>query len=252
MSSASHNHSYSNANGNSNINFQCVAGAFCKIPSVDFSTSPHKCPYCQRLLHGICGILHDPDSVTYYNRCNFCDTKFSNSQNQLPPHQAVIPSPIPAPQNCEFQPIQVATSSIRTTTPTSQLSFSGTPITNSQLLTRTPTPTSDVLNSALNRGLTIFQRNSDSQLDDINDDLLSETDIVDSIIPSWFHLDISEIYDHLNPATKKGQNDQRTWRKCAIDVNGKPITSVGVLANRLLKILTGKKFLPDTPLNSKL
>jgi len=100
--------------------------------------------------------------------------------------------------------------------------------------------------------LTIFQRNSDSQLDDINDDLLSETDIVDSIIPSWFHLDISEIYDHLNPATKKGQNDQRTWRKCAIDINGKPITSVGIIGNRLLKILTGKKFLPDTPLNSKL
>jgi hypothetical protein len=103
MSSASHNNNYTNANGNSNINFQCAAGAFCKIPSVDFSTSPHKCPYCQRLLHGICGILHDPDSVTYYNRCNFCDTKFSNSQNQLPPHQAVIPSQIPAPQNCDFQ-----------------------------------------------------------------------------------------------------------------------------------------------------
>jgi hypothetical protein len=36
--------------------------------------------------------------------------------------------------------------------------------------------------------LTIFQGNGDSQLDDINDDLLSETDIVDSKIPSWFHL----------------------------------------------------------------
>jgi len=35
-------------------------------------------------------------------------------------------------------------------------------------------------------------------------------------------------------------------------MNGKPITSVGVIANRLLKILTGEKFLPDTPLNSKL
>jgi hypothetical protein len=196
--------------------------------------------------------LNDPDSITYHNRCNFCDTKFSKSQHQLPPHQVVIPSQIPAPQNCEFPTIQVATSSIRTTTPTSQLLFSGTPITNSQLLTRTPITTSVVLDSALNRDLTIFQGNSYSQLDDINDDLLSETDIVDSLIPSWFHLDISEIYDHLNPATKKGQNDQRTWRKCAIDINGKPITSVGVIANRLLKILTGKKFQPDTPLNSKL
>ena len=157
MSSASHNNNYTNANGNSNINFQCAAGAFCKIPSVDFSTSPHKCPYCQRLLHGVCGILHDPDSITYHNHCNFCDTKFSNSQNQLPPHQAVIPSRIPAPQNCEFPTIQVATSSIRTPTPTSQLLFYGTPITNNQLLTCTSTPTCKVLNSALSRGLTSFK-----------------------------------------------------------------------------------------------
>jgi len=53
--------------------------------------------------------------------------------------------------------------------------------------------------------LTIFQRNSDSQLDDINDDLFSETDIVDSMIPSWFHLDISEIYNHLNPAKRRAK-----------------------------------------------
>jgi hypothetical protein len=162
MSSASHNNSYTNANGNSNINFQCATGAFCKLPSVDFSTIPHKCPYCQRLLHGVCGILHNPDSITYHNRYNFCDTELSKSQHQLPPHQVVIPSQIPAPQNCEFPTRQVATSSIRTTTPTSQLFFSGTPITNSQLLTRTLTPTSNVLNSAVNRGLTIFQGNSDS------------------------------------------------------------------------------------------
>ncbi len=136
---------------------RCAAGAFCKIPSVDFSTSPHKCPYCQRLLQGVCGILHDPDSITYHNCCNFCDTKFSMSQHQLPPHQVVIPSQIPAPQNCEFPTIQVAPNSICTPTPTSQLLFSGTPITNNQLLTCTPTPTCKVLNSALSRGLTSFK-----------------------------------------------------------------------------------------------
>ena len=71
-------------------------------------------------------------------------------------------------------------------------------------------------------------------------------------VGNWFNLDILAIYDNLNPVTKKGQQDQRAWRKSAIDSNGKAITSVGIIANRLLKILTGKKFIPDTPLNSKL
>jgi len=157
MLPSSHTPASTMANGNSNINYLRATGAFCKIPSVDFSTSPHKCPYCQGLLHGVCGILHNPDSITYHNRCNFCDTKFSKSQHQLPPHQVVIPSQIPAPHNCEFPTIQVATNSIRTPTPTSQLLFSGTPITNNQLLTCTPTPTCKVFNSALSRGLTSFK-----------------------------------------------------------------------------------------------
>jgi hypothetical protein len=85
------------------------------------------------------------------------------------------------------------------------------------------------------------------------DDAETETNPNDGgLIPNWFNLDISAIYDNLNPATKKRQQDQRAWRKSAIDTNGKAITSVGIIANRLLKILTGKKFLPDTPLNSKL
>jgi hypothetical protein len=84
--------------------------------------------------------------------------------------------------------------------------------------------------------LIIFPSNGDSQLDDNIDDLLSETDIEDSLNPSWFNLDISEIYNHLN------QNNQRVWWKYAIVINREPFTSVGIIANHLLKILTGKKF----------
>jgi hypothetical protein len=58
-------------------------------------------------------------------------------------------------------------------------------------------------------------------------------------IPDWFQLDIGEIYDHLNPRT-------------TIDGNGKRLTSIGVVANHLLKILVSKKFLLDSPLNTKL
>jgi hypothetical protein len=171
------------------------------------------------------------------------------SQHQLPLHQAVLPSQILATQNCAFPTIQVAANSICTPTPTSQLLFSGTPTPTSQLLTCTPTPTSEVLTLVTSRS---FPSNGDSQLDDNIDDLLSETDIEDSLIPSWFYLDISEIYSHWNPATKKGQQDQCVWQKSAIDINGKPITSVGIFANHLLKTLMGGKILPDTPLYSKL
>jgi len=71
-------------------------------------------------------------------------------------------------------------------------------------------------------------------------------------IPDWYNLQIDEIYDQLNPRTKQGQLTQRAWHKHAVDGTGKPLTSIGLVVNRLLKILTGKKFIPDTPLNSKL
>jgi hypothetical protein len=71
-------------------------------------------------------------------------------------------------------------------------------------------------------------------------------------IPDWWNLQINEIYDQLNPRMKQGQLTQRAWHKCAVDGTGKPLTSIGLVANRLLKILTGKKFIPDTPLNCKL
>jgi len=71
-------------------------------------------------------------------------------------------------------------------------------------------------------------------------------------IPDWFALDVGEIYDHLNPRTKQGQAHQRGWRKRAVDGSGKPLTSIGLVANRLLKLLVTKKFISDLPLNTKL
>jgi hypothetical protein len=141
-------------------------------------------------------------------------------------------------------PPQVGTNSVRVPTPTSQLVISGTPTPTNALLTRTTTTTSEVLHSTTcNDGV--------QDKEDV-DYFLGEIENEDSLIPSWFNLDMSEIYNHLNPSTKKGQQDQRAWRKSAIDNNRKEITSIGIIANRLLKILTGKKFLLDTPLHSKL
>jgi hypothetical protein len=122
------------------------------------------------------------------------------------------------------------------------------------MLSRTTTPTNELLNVTASTSLTALRTNDDSQPEeDAMDDAETQTNPNDgSIMPNWFNLDIYAIYDNLNPATKKGQQDQRAWGKSAIDSNGKVITSVGIIANRLFKILTGKKNLPDTPLNSKL
>jgi hypothetical protein len=57
-SSSSLNQMSTNANGDSN--FQCATGEFCKLLSANFSHSSHKCFFCQCMVHGICGILHDP------------------------------------------------------------------------------------------------------------------------------------------------------------------------------------------------
>jgi len=71
-------------------------------------------------------------------------------------------------------------------------------------------------------------------------------------IPDWFELDIGEIYEHLHPRTKQGQSHQRGWQKRAVDGSGKPLTSIGLVANRLLKVLVSKKLIPDSPSNGKL
>jgi hypothetical protein len=55
--------------------YHCAAGIYCLIPEKDFADSPHKCFYCQRPLHGICGVEHDNSSITYYSCCQYCDQK---------------------------------------------------------------------------------------------------------------------------------------------------------------------------------
>ena len=45
---------------------------------------------------------------------------------------------------------------------------------------------------------------------------------------------------------------QGGWRKRAVDATGKPLTSIGLVANRLLKVLVTKKLISDSPLNMKL
>jgi hypothetical protein len=65
-------------------------------------------------------------------------------------------------------------------------------------------------------------------------------DVDPTLIPDWFDLDIGEIYEHMNPRTKQGQSHQRGWRKRAVDGSGKPLTSIGLVANRLLKVLVSK------------
>ena len=137
-SSSSLNQMSTNSNGNSN--FQCATGAFCKLPSVNFSHSLHKCFFCQCMLHGICGILHDPNNITYQNHCNYCDAKYNMSQHQLPTQSLLFSSLIPACQTCSLpsamnavQPCsvtmvrtevllpQITENSTRTPTPTGQL-----------------------------------------------------------------------------------------------------------------------------------
>jgi hypothetical protein len=93
MLSSSQNKASTNANGSIvMLFFSAPLVFFCKMPSGDFSSSPHKCPYCQQSLHGICGVLHDPDNLMYQNHCNFCDARL---KHQLRAHQVCFPSQIP-------------------------------------------------------------------------------------------------------------------------------------------------------------
>jgi hypothetical protein len=74
----------------------------------------------------------------------------------------------------------------------------------------------------------------------------------DTPLPDWINLNITEIYNQLNPYTQEAKINQREWRKRAIDSNGRALHSVGLLANRLLKLLVAKDVIPNTPLNIKL
>jgi hypothetical protein len=71
--------------------FHCVAGVYCQMPHINFSTSPHKCFFCKKFLHGICGVLHDPDDITYHNRCNACHWKYFGPDKTSQPLESLTP-----------------------------------------------------------------------------------------------------------------------------------------------------------------
>jgi hypothetical protein len=113
--------------------------------------------------------------------------------------------------------------------------------------TRAPTPTSTSQSS-------LPLTPNDSRVEDSLKVSATSEEAADNStpIPDWWTLEMDEIYDQLNPRMKQGQMTQQDWCKHAVDGTGRLLTSIGLVANRLLKILTGKKFFPDTPLNCKL
>jgi hypothetical protein len=126
----------------------------------------------------------------------------------------------------------------------------------------------DLIASLCNQTITARTRSPDLLMDDNDpsslqadcedDDIINENpdsgtqEEHDHAIPFWNNLQLDEIYDKINPTTKIGINEQRVWRKKAVDVNGKAITSVGIVANRLLKLLIKRGLLSDTVMNLKL
>jgi hypothetical protein len=71
-------------------------------------------------------------------------------------------------------------------------------------------------------------------------------------IPDWYALPIDKVYELVNPISKEGKLYQREWRNQVVDCNGKPIHSIGIIANRLLKLMVTKKLIPDLPINLKM
>ena len=137
-------------------------------------------------------------------------------------------------------PISTSAAAVGNNAPnTSILRVSSTDII-SQLGSRTSTPTFDA---------DLWEDDVMADCDQLDADIPSDDNIS---IPNWFELDLDVIYDHLNPRTKQGIAQSRSWRKKAVDVMGRPLSSIGVVANRLLKILITRKLIPDTTLNSKL
>ncbi|MFO0446830.1 MAG: hypothetical protein ACK51L_04090 [bacterium] len=221
-----------------NGSFHCAAGIYCLLPLVNYADSCHRCFFCKGTLHGPCGVLHDPDNITYQNRCNLCDNKYFSNKRIHSNQTALLTPP----------PVNVMTHLARSTTQMNLMS--SVEVMNSEDLilkisdnsTRAPTPTSTSQSSL-----------PETLYDSLIVSAASKESADDSTpIHDWYNLQINEILDQLKPRTKQGQLMQRAWCKCAVDGTGKPLTSIGLVANRLLKILTGKKFNPDTPLNSKL
>jgi hypothetical protein len=169
--------------------YNCAASVYCQLPLVNFADSPHKCYFCKGTLHGPCGVLHDPDSITFHNRCNYCDRKFC-SHPQVPSRQPALQSP-PPESICKSSVVVMSTNEML-----SRLTSNS----------RTSTPTSTCNSQNLDA--------EDPFLDDCNVHAVGESECVDNTpIPEWFALNIDEIYEKLNLRTKQGQVYQRAWCK---------------------------------------
>jgi hypothetical protein len=248
----------SNTMDSSSYQYRCAAGIYCKLPLLDYGNSIHKCYFCQRTLHGPCGVPHDLDNITYQNHCQPCNVRYFQQQAATPSPAPHTPSPIPtaivqarlarpgytvnftANQVSVEAPISTSAAAVGNNAPnTSILRVSSTDII-SQLGSRTSTPTFDA---------DLWEDDVMADCDQLDADIPSDDNIS---IPNWFELDLDVIYDHLNPRTKQGIAQSRSWRKKAVDVMGRPLSSIGIVANRLLKILITRKLIPDMTLNSKL
>jgi hypothetical protein len=245
--------------------FHCAAGVYCQIPHINFATSPHKCFFCKKFLHGICGVLHDPNDITYHSRCNACHRKYFGPDKTSQPLESLTPLDISS------QPLKSFTLDTDSTVTHSKVQLSSTsflppnipmtaafvPIQGSgrnylpesigHLSMHSSSGASTPIVLSTSRTTTPTFGESGGLLDENGMEEIESTPILD-----WFALDIGDIYDHLNPRTKQGQVHQRGWQKRAVDGSGKLSTSIGLVANRLLKLLVTKKFISDLPLNTKL
>jgi hypothetical protein len=147
----------------------CAAGIYCKVPSLDVAHSIHKCFFCLQVLHGLCGVPHDPDNINYQNCCHLCNYKF---------FQSLTATPSSVPWDSLLVPINAHGSSIVQVISTDLIRQP------SSLTSCSSTPTFSMLSTS-----------------DI-DDTIANDDVV--VLPYWFSLDLGSIYDKLNPCTKTG------------------------------------------------
>jgi hypothetical protein len=164
-------------------------------------------------------MVHDPNNITFQNRCQSGDKKY-------------------------FRP------TVRTTTsaflsPTTQL-INPTLYTDSNGTSETPTPfivaknhhnssivqvsSTDLISQLSSRTSTPNEADPFLEAFDvvIQGDISTEVDIS---IPDWFSLNRETIYDKLNPRTKQGTSELRSWHKKCVDGAGKPLTSIGIVVN---------------------
>lgn len=80
-----------------------------------------------------------------------------------------------------------------------------------------------------------------------------DVEVIDEAVPDWLNMDLSDIYDALNPVpNKSNKKKQASWRAKVVDCEGKPINAIGVVANKLLAKLRDKGLMNNHKLNKKM